>query len=80
MNKPGPWGTGPVVAAWAIGVGLSAIRAAAARVGGFSLLAVFVYVADEHPAAYASVRRRRSRERRNNRVIGGCLLVYSGRG
>jgi hypothetical protein len=36
--------------------------------------------AKEHPAAYASVGRRRSRERRNNRVIGGCLLVYFGHG
>ena len=27
-----------------------AIRAAAAGVGGFSLLAVLVYIADEHPA------------------------------
>jgi hypothetical protein len=34
-------------------LGLSAIRAAAAWVGGFPLLAVFVYVADEHPAVYA---------------------------
>ena len=42
-----------MVAAWAIGVGLSAIRAAAAGVGGFPLLAKLVYVADEHPAAYA---------------------------
>jgi hypothetical protein len=33
-----------------IGVELSAIRAAAAAVGGFSLLAMLVYVADEHPA------------------------------
>src|SRR5215213_4964281 len=33
--------------------GLSATRAAAARVGGFSLLAVLVYVADEYPAIYA---------------------------
>ena len=33
--------------------GLSAIRAAAAGVGGFSLLAVLVYVADEHPALVA---------------------------
>jgi hypothetical protein len=32
---------------------LAAIRAAAARVGGFSLLAVLVYVADEHPAIEA---------------------------
>jgi hypothetical protein len=30
--------------------GLSAIRAAAAPVGGFPLFAVLVYVADEHPA------------------------------
>ena len=28
---------------------LSAFRAAAAAVGGFSLFAVLVYVADEHP-------------------------------
>ena len=35
------------------GAGLSAIRATAATVGGFPLLAVFVYVADEHPAANA---------------------------
>jgi hypothetical protein len=39
-----------VLAAWAIGAGLSAIRAAAAQVGGFSLLAVLVSVADEYPA------------------------------
>src|SRR5215211_2135944 len=50
--------------------------APAARVGGFPLLTVLIYVADEHPTAYASVGSRRSRERRNNRVIGGCLLVY----
>jgi hypothetical protein len=30
-----------------------ASRATPAGVGGFSLLAVLVYVADEHPAAYA---------------------------
>jgi hypothetical protein len=42
-----------VVAAKAIGVGLSAICAAAATVGGFSLLAVLVYVADEHLAIEA---------------------------
>jgi hypothetical protein len=42
---------------------LSAFRAAAAPVGGFSLLAVLVYVADEYPAAHASVGRRRSREK-----------------
>jgi hypothetical protein len=30
-------------------------RAAAAPVGGFPLLAVLVYVADEYPAAYAGV-------------------------
>jgi hypothetical protein len=30
--------------------GLSAIRAAAAPVGGFSLLVVLVYVTDEYPA------------------------------
>ena len=36
-----------------IGPGLPAIRAAAAAVGGFPLLAVIVYVADEHPAAVA---------------------------
>src|SRR5215211_7435722 len=37
------------------GLGLSAsfASAAAARVGGFPLLAVLVYVADEHPAIYA---------------------------
>src|SRR5215213_11029710 len=34
------------------GAGLSAIRAAAAPVRGFSLLAVLVYVSDEHPAVY----------------------------
>jgi hypothetical protein len=34
-------------------VELSAIRATAAPVGSFSLLAVFVYVADEYPAIYA---------------------------
>jgi hypothetical protein len=44
-----------VVAAKAIGVELSAIRAPAATVGGFSLLAVLVYVADEDPAFEASV-------------------------
>jgi hypothetical protein len=45
-----------VVAAWAIGVGLSAIRAATAPVGGFPLLAVLVYVANEHPAFEAGTR------------------------
>jgi hypothetical protein len=35
--------------------GLSAIRAAATAVGGFSLFAVLVYVADEYPAAYAGM-------------------------
>jgi hypothetical protein len=34
---------------------LSAIGATAAPVGGFSLLAVLVYVADEHSAIYAGV-------------------------
>jgi hypothetical protein len=34
---------------------LAAIRAAAAAVGGFPLLAVLVDVADEHPAVYAGV-------------------------
>ena len=43
--------------------GLSATPATAASVGGFSLLAVLVYVADEGPAARASVGRRRSREK-----------------
>jgi len=38
-----------LVAAQAIGVGLSAIRAAAAAVGRFPLLAFLVYVADEYP-------------------------------
>jgi hypothetical protein len=38
-----------------IRVGLSAIRAATARVGGFPLLAILVYVADEYPAANACV-------------------------
>ncbi len=33
--------------------GLSAIRAAATAVGGFPLLALLVYIADEHPAIYA---------------------------
>jgi hypothetical protein len=37
------------------GLGLSAIRAASAAVGGFPLLAVLVYVADEHPAVYAGM-------------------------
>ena len=41
---------------WLIRVGLSAIRAAAAPVGSFSLLAVLVYVADEHPAFEAGTR------------------------
>jgi HD superfamily phosphohydrolase YqeK len=36
-------------------VGLSAIRATTAGVRGFSLLAVLVYVADEHPAAHAGM-------------------------
>jgi hypothetical protein len=35
-------------------VGLSAIRATAATVGGSSLLAVLVHVADEHPAFEAT--------------------------
>jgi hypothetical protein len=42
-----------VVAAWAISVGLAASCAATAAVRDFSLLAVLVCVADEHPAAYA---------------------------
>src|SRR5215204_563068 len=33
-----------------------AIRAAPTRVGGFPLLAVLVYIADEHPAIYAGTR------------------------
>jgi hypothetical protein len=33
-----------------------ASRTAAQRVGGFPLLAVLVYVADEYPAAYAGAR------------------------
>jgi hypothetical protein len=37
------------------GVGLSAIRAAAAPVGGFPLLALLVYVANEYPTIYARV-------------------------
>jgi len=44
-----------VVSAWAIGAGLSVIRATAATVRGFSLCAVLVYVADEYPAVYAGV-------------------------
>jgi hypothetical protein len=36
-----------------VGVWLSVIRAMAAPVGGFSLLAMLVYVADKHPAVYA---------------------------
>src|SRR5215211_6343905 len=40
---------------------LVAIRAAAANVGCFSLLAVLVYVAVEDPAIYAGMGRRRSR-------------------
>jgi len=40
----------------AIGYPLSAIRAAVTAVGGFSLLALLVYVADEHPAFEASTR------------------------
>jgi hypothetical protein len=36
-------------------VGLSAIRATAAVVGRLPLLAVLVYVANEHPAVYAGV-------------------------
>ena len=40
-----------MVAAWAIGVGLSASRATTAGVGDFSLLAVLVYVADEYPTS-----------------------------
>jgi hypothetical protein len=35
------------------GAGLPVIRAAAARVGGFSLLAVLVYVVDEDPSSVA---------------------------
>jgi hypothetical protein len=42
-----------------IGVELPAIRAAAAPVGGFPLLAVLVYVADEHPAFEAGTGRSR---------------------
>jgi hypothetical protein len=35
------------------GLGPSAFRAAATPIGGFSLLAVLAYVADEDPAIYA---------------------------
>ena len=38
------------------GLGLSAIRATTADVGGFSFLAVLVYVADEDPAIDAGTR------------------------
>src|SRR5215203_4747366 len=38
------------------GLGLSAIRATTADVGGFSFLAVLVYVADEDPAIEAGTR------------------------
>jgi hypothetical protein len=38
------------------GLGLSAFRAAETAVGGFSLLAVLVYVADEHPAFESTAR------------------------
>jgi hypothetical protein len=34
------------------GLGLLAIRVTTADIGGFSLFAVLVYVADEGPAAY----------------------------
>jgi len=44
-----------LVAAGLIGAWLSILRAAAAPIGSFSLLAVIVYVADEYPAAYAGV-------------------------
>src|SRR5215210_2696512 len=44
-----------MVDAWLIGAGLSAIRATAAPIGGFPLLAVLVHVADEYPAVYAGV-------------------------
>ena len=40
-------------ATWAIEVELLVIRAATAGIGGFSLLAVLVYVADEYPSIYA---------------------------
>jgi hypothetical protein len=43
-----------LVAAWLIGVELSTIRATAAPVGRFPLLAIVVYVADEHPAFEAT--------------------------
>ena len=43
-------------ATWAIEVELLVIRAATAGIGGFSLLAVLVYVADEHPAFKAGTR------------------------
>ena len=36
-------------------MGLSAIRAAAAPVGGFPLFALLVYVANEYPTIYARV-------------------------
>ena len=36
--------------------GLSASRTTAASVGGFPLLAVLVYIADEHPAFEAGAR------------------------
>ena len=51
-KRIGPMSVGP----W-----LSAIRAAAAPIGGFPLLAVLVHVADEHPAAYAGVGSQASR-------------------
>jgi hypothetical protein len=36
-----------------VGLSASFFGAAAARVGSFPLLAVLIYVADEHPAIYA---------------------------
>ena len=47
----------PSLVAWAIGAGLRGFAGVAATtaVGGFSLLAVLVYVADEHPTFKAGV-------------------------
>ena len=54
LERPSLVAPSLVVGALAIGVGLSAICAAVATVGGFPLLAVLVYVADKHPAFEAT--------------------------
>ena len=58
---------------------LSAIRTAAAGVGGFSLLAVLVYVADEYPAFEATARTLQAGVVSLYGVVIGVVGVYPSR-